>query len=104
MKENVDLYDSHYTQVEADVYRTVRAETFGEDLGQTSWITAEECDEFCRWLGLEAGQKVLEIACGSGGVSLRMARMLGASVVGVDINAAAVSAATDRRPRIAVPR
>lgn len=96
MKETVDLYDSHYTQVEADVYRTVRAETFGEDLGQTSWITAEECDEFCRWLGLEAGQKVLEIACGSGGVSMRMARMLGASVVGVDINAAAVSAATDR--------
>jgi SAM-dependent methyltransferase len=96
MKETVDLYDSHYTQVEAQVYRAIRAEAFGEDLGQTSWITAAECDEFCRWLGLTGGQHVLEIACGSGGVSLRMAQRFGVSVVGVDINPAAVSAAHDR--------
>ena len=77
MTETVDLYDSHYSQVEADAYRAVREEAFGEDLGQTSWITAAECSEFFRWLGLRSGQAVLEIACGSGGVSLRMAREFG---------------------------
>lgn len=96
MKDTVDLYDSHYSRVEDDVYRAIRSEAFGEDLGQTSWITAEECDEFCRWLGIEAGHKVLEVACGSGGVSLRMATRLGASVTGMDINASAVAAASDR--------
>jgi SAM-dependent methyltransferase len=96
VKEPVDLYDSHYAKVEAEVYRAVRAETYGEDIGQASWITAAECDEFCRWIGLEAGRKCLEIACGSGGVSVRMAKRLGLSVVGVDVNQAAVPAARAR--------
>ena len=96
MKKPVDLYDSHYEQVEAEVYRAVRAEAFGEDFGQTSWITAAECDEFSRWLGLKADQRVLEIACGSGGTAVRIAEGFGVSVVGVDINPSAVRAATDR--------
>lgn len=96
MKKPVDLYDSHYEKVEAPVYEAVRVEAFGEDLGQTSWITAAECDQFFRWLGVHPGQKVLEVACGSGGVAVRIAERLGISVVGVDINDAAVAAATSR--------
>jgi cyclopropane fatty-acyl-phospholipid synthase-like methyltransferase len=92
----VDLYDSHYANVEADVYRAVRAEAFGEDLGQTSWMTAAECDEFCRRLGLGPGDRVLEVACGSGGAAVRIAERHGASVTGVDINPPAIAAATTR--------
>lgn len=91
-----DLYDSHYGHVEAEVYRAVRVEAFGEDLGQASWITAAECDEFCQWLGLRPNQRVLEVACGSGGTAVRMAERFGVSVVGVDVNPAAVGAATHR--------
>jgi len=98
VKKPVDLYDTHYRQVEADVYRAVREETFGEDLGQASWITAPECDEFCRWLGMRAGQRVLEVACGSGGTALRFAERFGAAVVAVDVNPAAIDAARGRRP------
>jgi SAM-dependent methyltransferase len=82
--------------VEADVYRAVRLEAFGEDLGQASWITAPECDEFCRWLGVKEGQRVLEVACGSGGTAVHIAGRCGVSVVGVDINEAAVLGATAR--------
>lgn len=96
MKKQVDLYNSHYGKVEAEVYRAVRVETYGEDLGQTSWITAAECDEFCRWLGFGPDERVLEVACGSGRVAVRMAERLSASVVGVDINESAVLAATTR--------
>lgn len=66
MKKPVDLYDSHYEKVEAGVYRAVCEEAFGKDLGQTSWITAAECDEFCRWLDPGSDKRVLEVACGSG--------------------------------------
>ncbi len=90
------IYDTHYSSLNADVYRTIRAETFGEDLGQTSWITANECDEFCRWLGLSAGKRVLELACGTGGMSLRMAAQYGAQVVGTDINPAGIDAASTK--------
>jgi Methylase involved in ubiquinone/menaquinone biosynthesis len=96
MKKRVDLYDSHYGQMGSEVYREVRLEAFGEDLGQTSWITAAECDEFCRWLGLRAGQKLLEVACGSGGTALHIAEKFGVSVAGIDVNPSAIVAATNR--------
>lgn len=96
MKKPVDLYDSHYAQVEAEIYRAVRVEAFGEDFGQTSWITAAECDEFSRWLGLKAGQRLLEVGCGSGGTAVRIAESFGASVVGIDVNQSAVRAAASR--------
>jgi SAM-dependent methyltransferase len=96
VKRPVDLYDSHYEKVEADVYRAVRVEAFGVDLGQTSWITAAECDEFARSLDLRPGAKILEVACGSGGVAVRFAERHAASVVGVDVNEAAVASAANR--------
>lgn len=96
MKPPVDLYDSHYDRLDDEVYRSIRTETFGVDLGQESWITADECDRFCDWLGLTAGQRVLEMACGSGGVAARIAAKRGASVVGTDVNAFAIRAATAR--------
>lgn len=96
MRKPVDLYDSHYSKSSARVYGAVRVDTFGEDLGQTSWITAAECDDTSRWLGLGAGKRLLEIGCGTGGVSIRIAERTGASVVGMDINDAAVAAALER--------
>jgi SAM-dependent methyltransferase len=96
MKPPVDLYDSHYGQLDDEVYRAIRVETFGVDLGQESWITADECDRFCDWLDIEPGQRVLEVACGSGGLAARVAAKRGASVVGTDVNALAIGAAHAR--------
>jgi SAM-dependent methyltransferase len=100
--EPVDLYDSHYDRLENEVYRSIRAATFGVDLGQESWITAEECDRFCAWLDIEPGERVLEVACGSGGLATRIAQLGGASVVGTDINALAIAAARRRATSTAV--
>jgi SAM-dependent methyltransferase len=96
VKPPVDLYDSHYDRLDNEVYRSIRARTFGVDLGQESWLTAEECDRFCDWLGIKVGQRVLEVACGAGGVATRIAQMRGASVVGTDINPVAIGAAKKR--------
>jgi SAM-dependent methyltransferase len=99
MKPPVDLYESHYAQPEAPVHQAVRRGAFGDDLGQTSWITAGECDDGSRALALGAGRRLLEVACGTGGVALRLAETSGASVVGVDLHEAAISAATRRATR-----
>ena len=82
----VDLYNSSYGNYEADAYRQIRIETYGEDLGQTSWVTAEESSEIPRALDLKAGSDVLEIGCGSGRYALRVAQAVGCCVLGVDIN------------------
>jgi SAM-dependent methyltransferase len=98
VKDSVDFYDSHYDRVNDAVYRSIRLATYGDDLGQASWITAEECQRFCRALGIRPEHRVLEVACGSGGVAVHIAETTGAEVVGVDINAFAVRAAQRREP------
>lgn len=96
MPEDVELYDGHYGRLMADAQVQVRRRTYDEDLGQASWITAAEASGFFRLLGLDTGQRALEVACGSGGVTCRMAKETGATCVGVDINTHGIDAARAR--------
>jgi SAM-dependent methyltransferase len=102
MTAPVNLYDSHYGHDQDAVYRAVRAETYDEDLGQTSWLTAAELDRFTAQLHLGPDSHLLEVACGSGGVSVRIAQRLGSRVTGLDRAATAIAAAQDRAHRAGV--
>ena len=86
MATKVDLYNSAYGNYGAEVYRQIRVETYGEDLGQTSWVTTEESNEIPRMLGITADSNVLEIGSGSGRYALQVAATTGCRVLGVDIN------------------
>jgi ubiquinone/menaquinone biosynthesis C-methylase UbiE len=87
VSQKVDLYDSAYGNYVSDTYRQVRIETYGEDFGQTSWVTTEESNEIPRLLDLRPDSYVLEIGCGSGGYALHLAEKVGCHLVGLDINA-----------------
>ena len=93
MPGKVDLYDNAYANYDADVYRQIRVETYGEDLGQTSWVTSEESQEIPRALHLTAGSSVLEIGCGSGRYALQVAATVGCCVVGLDTKAPGIQTA-----------
>jgi SAM-dependent methyltransferase len=86
MSKPVDLYNTAYGNYGAEVYQEIRAETYGEDLGQTSWVTSEESSEIPRLLGLTPASRALEIGSGSGRYALQVAAATGCQVVGVDIN------------------
>jgi SAM-dependent methyltransferase len=94
MASDVDLYDTHYAHLAAIAQTDVRRETYDEDLGQSSWITLAEAREWFRLLRLDADSRVLEVGCGSGGITRRLAAVTGASAVGVDINPHGIEAAT----------
>ena len=96
MSPEVDLYDGHYGHLDADAQLGVRRDTYDEDLGQSSWITLAEAREWFRLLELKAGRSALEVACGSGGMTCRMALETGATCTGVDINALGIEAAKAR--------
>jgi cyclopropane fatty-acyl-phospholipid synthase-like methyltransferase len=87
-------YDANYGNFETDLYAEIRREAFGEDIGQSSWITADEQDRFLPLLNLCTGKTLLDIACGSGGPAMRIAERTGCSLVGVDVHEQAVSTAT----------
>lgn len=93
MSDPVDLYTTNYSKLGEAVTARVREEAFGEDIGQNSWLTADEYRLFCGWLGVGPGSHALDVGCGSGGPALYLARTTGAQVTGVDINAHGVAAA-----------
>ena len=96
MHSDVELYDGHYGHIDADPQIAVRRETYDEDLGQSSWITVAEAQEWFRLLELKPGSRALEVACGAGGMTCRMASETGATCTGVDINTLGIEAARAR--------
>lgn len=90
MAENAPIFYV-YGEFDRGALGQVRRETYGEDLGQFSWITADEFREFFRQLELTAEHHVLDVACGSGGPALFLAHTVGCRVTGVDINESGVA-------------
>jgi len=99
MDQPVDLFYNTYANFNEQVLAAVRGETFGQDIGQNSWLTAEEFERFIGWLDVRAGSHLLEVASGSGGPAMHVADRYGCRVTGVDVNAYGV--ATARRAAVA---
>lgn len=94
MPSQVDLYDNAYARAEHDLYRQVRTETYGQDLGQTSWVTTDESESIPALLNLTHASAVLEVGCGSGLYALHVVKRVGCGVTGLDLNPHGVATAT----------
>jgi SAM-dependent methyltransferase len=95
MNSRVAHYDVNYGNFQSELYSEIRREAFGEDIGQNSWLTADEHDRFLSWLDLAPGRTLLDVACGAGGPALRAAASTGCSVVGIDVHEQAVATANE---------
>jgi SAM-dependent methyltransferase len=84
-------YGAHYRDFIAAVYRDVRGEAFGTDIGQNSWATADEVERFGVQLRLRPSARFLDVACGSGGTTLHLARLADCEAVGVELYEEAVA-------------
>ena len=88
------FFDAAYDSASASVHAQVRRETYDGDIGQTSWLDLADWRAFTSRLGVGPGSTVLDVACGSGGPALQLVRDTGAAVVGVDLHADAIAAAS----------
>jgi SAM-dependent methyltransferase len=93
MAKRVDLFDSTYSHFSDRVLDAIRKDTYGVDIGQNSWTTADEYDRFIEWLNLRPGARVLEVASGSGGPAHYLAGKGACHVTGIDSNEAGVATA-----------
>lgn len=82
----VDLYDNVYGDFASRAETEVRRAAFGEDIGQSSWLTAEDWLRFADMAGVDESSRVLEVGSGSGGPAVYLAEQRGCHVTGVDIN------------------
>jgi SAM-dependent methyltransferase len=86
MAKSVDLYDNVYSDFESTAETAVRKAAFGEDIGQSSWLTAEDWLRFADLTRVGKDSRVLEVGSGSGGPAVYLAAQRGCHVTGVDIN------------------
>ena len=91
MAAKVDLYNNSPRNYALSAYSEIRFETYGENFGQTSWVTTAESHEIPKLLQLSSSSSVLEIGCGRvGATPCTLAKHIGCQVVGLDINAEGV--------------
>lgn len=95
MSESTTFYAATYGNFTASFLATIRTQTYGEDIGQNSWLTATEYRRFIDLLALDGNARVLDIGSGSGGPALFLAQTLGCRVDGIEINEMGVRAATE---------
>ena len=93
MNEKVDHYGSQYSNFVSELYEEIRKDAFEIDIGQNGWLTADEQDIFIDWLELNGEIHLLDIACGSGGPTLRISEKTGCTVTGIDIHEDGIKAA-----------
>lgn len=86
MPDSVDLYNTSYDNFSAAAQQKVRAETYGEDIGQSGWMTASELRYFIDLLEISPTFNVLEVGSGSGGPAIFLAETAGCRITGIDIN------------------
>src|SRR5689334_22475654 len=82
----LDLYDNVYGDFASRAETEVRRAAFGEDIGQSSWLTAQDWLRFADEAGVQKASRVLEVGSGSGGPVVYLAEQRACHVTGVDIN------------------
>ena len=77
MSGAVDLYDNVYGDFGSRAEAAVRHDAFGEDIGQSSWMTAAEWLRFADQVQVREHSHVLEVGSGSGGPAVYLATARG---------------------------
>ena len=92
-ESSAGFYDKRYSDEWRQLQNRVFGEAYDDYFGQSSLTTTADYERIFGWLTVGPGSRVLDIACGGGAPSLRLARLAGCSVTGIDNNANAITLA-----------
>ncbi|HLG76728.1 MAG TPA: class I SAM-dependent methyltransferase, partial [Ktedonobacteraceae bacterium] len=95
------LFDSLYTATNQSptlrqIWRTIYGDDYPEGTDPFSFVTLTDLQRFASSLHVQAGQTFADLACGSGGPGLWVARQTGASLIGLDFSRVAIEQAQQR--------
>jgi cyclopropane fatty-acyl-phospholipid synthase-like methyltransferase len=89
-------YETLYREFDSPLQRLVRQAAYAEDIGQHSWVTADELRADIPRLRLSDSSRLLDLGCGPAGPLIFLVQHSGCRAVGVDISEAALSIARSR--------
>lgn len=95
-------YDSLYREFDSPLMRQVRLEAYGEDIGQHSWVTAEQMRAAIARLGLTGESRLLDLGCGPCGPLTFILREVGCRGTGIERSAAALDVGRARAASLEV--
>ncbi len=82
--------------------RTLRREAYGEDIGQHSWVSADELRTDIQRLNLSSSSRCLDLGCGPCGPLSFIVSAVGCHGVGVELSSSAVRLGRARATSLAI--
>jgi len=89
-------YGDSYREFDSPLMRQLRLEGYGRDIGQHSWVTAEELEEDVSRLKLAPPSRLLDLGCGPGGPLTFLVGLVRCRCLGLDVSAEGIAAARAR--------
>jgi SAM-dependent methyltransferase len=89
-------YDDLFEKFDSPLMQKIRREAYGRDIGQHSWVTAEELEEDIVRLKLSQASRLFDLGCGPGGPVAFIVGLVGCQATGADISAPALAAGRAR--------
>jgi SAM-dependent methyltransferase len=91
-----DAYDSSYREFDTPLMRSVRKQAYGEDIGQNSWVSAQEVLEDARLLDLSTSSRLLDLGSGPCGPLTWLIAKTGCTGTGLELSPAALAVGAAR--------
>ncbi len=85
-KEPENNYDALYQRFESEIMRQIRQEAYGEDLGQHSWVLAEDLKHDIARLRLKPSDCLLDLGCGPCGPLEFLVSRIHCRCVGIELS------------------
>jgi SAM-dependent methyltransferase len=86
----VDAYEGFYREFDSPVMRQIRREAYGEDIGQHSWVGADELRGDIERLKLSPSTRFVDLGCGPCGPLSFVLATIGCPGTGVELSPSAL--------------
>ena len=100
--ERADKYEAFYREFDSDLMRRVRADAYGEDVGQHSWVDAEELRRDSIRLDLGPTRRIIDLGSGPCGPLTFLIAHSGCCGVGLELSTSAIEVGRNRASALGV--
>jgi len=97
-----DGYESYYQAFDSPLMRQLRREAYGEDIGQHSWVRADELREDMQRLGLAPSSRFLDLGCGPCGPLTFIVAAVGCPGTGLELSPSALQVGRARAASLGI--
>lgn len=97
-----DGYESFYREFDSPLMRQFRREAYGEDIGQHSWVSADEVRADMTRLRLTASSRLVDLGCGPCGPLAFVVATVRCAGTGVELSRSALRAGRARAATLGI--